>query len=264
MAKQSEKQHKKHGTGCAAGFFFLLVSLLLHAVLILPLRMPEEENGKKNGGSTGRRDSFLDPSHPEFRQIAERMKNVSDPAEFIRGGGKNGYSAVLARISGRTATEAEPPPILYPGLKEPQSGELPPVFTVRESADLFSYPEFLAELLLTEKPPVQEETPHYPLWLDAKGAVLRNIDENEENKKALFLSNDVTGPTELIVRFENDLPPSVRVLHSSGSVNLDLYAREQLLECLQGNTRQLGLDPKYNHTIRIFWQKEKTGKEMPL
>ncbi len=255
MAKKKQTAAHRHGTGFWAGCLFLLISVALHLLLLLLFHEPEPKQSKA-GSNTQRADYFLTLDDSAFAYLQKAIQVMPDPADFIRGGAETGYSLFFA--SGRDQIRVDLPQIVYPALTENQDAAVPvlPVKQVRESADLFSYPEFLISVL-PDRPAEQPAENHYPLWLDARGKILTGIDESEENKSALFQSHDVTGPTELTVIFDPELPPEVRIVRSSGSVMLDLYARQQLQDRLLGD--RLGLDPEYNNFVRIFWQKEKTG-----
>ncbi len=256
MVKQKQTAVRRHGAGFLAGCFFLLLSVFLHLLLLLLFHEPELEQNKTSS-NTQRADYFLTPDDSAFAYVQKSIRAMQDPADFIRGGTDTGYSLFLANR--RDQIRVDLPQIVYPVLTEQQNGTesvILPVKQVRESADLFSYPEFLASTLPVRPAELPAEN-HYPLWMDATGKILTGIDESEENKSALFQSHDVTGPTELTVIFDPELPPAVRIIRSSGSVMLDIYAQRQLQDRLLGD--RLGLDPVYNNFVRIFWQKEKTG-----
>ncbi len=240
------------------GFLFLLAAVGLHVLLFLLFCEPEPDQSmtRKN---VQRSNYFISADHPEFSAVRDRIAMTPDPADFIRGGTATGYSLFFRDRKDGIRVDlpvAVLPALLAPETQDTDFPELPQ--QKRRSSDLFAYAGFLSSFL-PEKNLSAAAEPHYPLWIDAAGNILKGVDENEENRTALFQSHDVTGPTELSVRFEEGFPAEVGIAGSSGSVILDIYAQNQLRDYLLEHSA--GFDSSRNNHVRIFWQKNRTGKE---
>lgn len=249
--------------GIAMAGIFLAAAILIHLIPGILFRAKPPSNIEKPSGKH-RNNLLIRESDPAFRAMKERFTLLTDPAAFIHGGEPAGYSSFRSTAGDPGAADLPFHPLQL--VKQPSAEPVPgtaiePLFPARTYSDWLPFPLLKSVEMISAPSDATQDQPsvHYPLWLDEFGKKLDwNNSGEEERMTRFFCSKDVIGPTCLRVEDprEKGLPPDTVLIHSCGSIVLDLYAKRKCDSFLQSLSPVQTAVWKKGKLVRILWRED--------
>lgn len=229
-----------------------LATIALHLLLVVPFCKQKAETEKVD--NTDRVNILFPADDPAFANLAKQINSEPDPAEFIRGNDRTGYSF-------RRYFDTNPSPVLFPPVQlespvtlseQPDTPDL-----TRSYSDLCGFRALHLPGNDTADSERVAKDVSYPLWVDAFGAIEGIRDDYREHYMIYFSSKDVVSPTLLEIHYPvqiKKIPPYVVVLRSCGNIFLDSHAKRLLQTHLTSRDFLSKFDPAKNCIVSVYWR----------
>ncbi len=240
----------------------LVAGCVIGIYLILPWLFDNPGIYKQSGKSVhaGAGNVLIDLSMPAFAEMDCPLDESVDPALFIHGNDRIGYSAIRqpqvmeTPLNDIHANEQEF--CLSSGDKPDSSGIFlwnVPKRTLADIAGSFDLRIFLEHCMQPERARVAVT---YPLWLDSSSKIINGPAVDADSWENEFKSRDIQGPTVLKITAPGSdfLNAQVEIMRSCGRPGLDLHALfllEDMLSCFPEKIA----DFPVSTPIRIYWRE---------
>ncbi|OQA85465.1 MAG: hypothetical protein BWY31_01866 [Lentisphaerae bacterium ADurb.Bin242] len=223
----------KHADSWWTLALILLAAIALHGIL-LSLFTPIPKNVRERSRSS-RFTVLCSPSDVNGNDPYELRYwlRFTDPESFLKPDPVSGFSLVRNM---KTLSPPDPGEFqhdlfaLFSEYGTPKKNTLP-VRSLKDFENGFALP--VVRHAVPPKIPAAE--PSYPIWTDEKGQVAFGLFLPDDDSLKILSRQKSENPTILHVLLQNDQPPDVRVMKSSGNRTLDLLARRQLAAFLGSN-----------------------------